>query len=147
MHPGKNNQPVEKNLLKDTALLLYNITSSTIRNKIITASLAIVAIPLLILSIATGKILSSGTEQLYLERMNAELRHIDNVISGILGKAMMDLDMLCSDDAIQKRGSLLLNKYYDTKEPTDMTKVKHYGDELVIYNLMKKNDQKPSRLC
>jgi methyl-accepting chemotaxis protein len=138
MHPGKNNQPVEKNLLKDTALLLYNITSSTIRNKIITASLAIVAIPLLILSIATGKILSSGTEQLYLERMNAELRHIDNVISGILGKAMMDLDMLCSDDAIQKRGSLLLNKYYDTKEPTDMTKVKHYGDELVIYNLMKK---------
>ena len=90
------------------------------------------------MSIATGNILFSRAEKIFLERMDAELRHIDNVISGITGNAMMDIDMLCSDDAVQKTGPLLLKKYYATIKPTDMTKVKHYGDELAIYNLMKK---------
>lgn len=90
------------------------------------------------MSITAGNLLSSRAETIFLDRMNAELRHIDSVIATLLKNVMMDIDMLCNDPLIQRENMSSLKRYFNTKETTDLSKVTHKGNELAIHKLMKR---------
>ncbi len=119
----------------DTVLSL--IRPRTIRGKIIIASAGIIIIPLLITGSVTGAFLSARVESLFLERMDAELSHINNLVSEITQSAMMNLDMLCDIPAFRKIGPGSLNVYYNTKTPTQLGKVKRGPVEKEIFDFMK----------
>jgi len=138
--PDNTNPPEYRSRLYKVAGLL--MPHGSIRNRIMAASLFIVIMPVIITGIISGESISLRAEKLYFDRMDAELSQISNLVTEIAENAIMDLEMICALPAFKKAGPGSLKIYYNTRQPTDMSRVKRGPLELQIYSFIKLMSEK-----